>query len=175
MNQKDTSDWDIPMMVKLADAFIFSTQVVVQCVERPLPLQLLCVLVVNHAFASELYLKCLKLVQSKAPATGHDLEELFKEQSRESQAKIRAHYQSILREDPFCAALSEFLRSEGLNPDELLAFDAALEASKLAFQKARYTYEGSDKPDYVIGPLAFATRRVISELDQSIAPPLPTG
>ncbi len=175
MSQNAGPTSDPLVALKLADAFIFCTQTVVQVTERPLPFELLCALVVNHAFASELYFKCLKLVESKAELRGHNLKELFNGQSKTSQSKIKTNYAEILKTDGFCLEQAALIKSQWGNPEEFFDFEDALNASSDAFPEARYIHENKGLPTYIVGPLAFAIRRVISELDLAMAPPLMKG
>jgi hypothetical protein len=175
MSQNTSPTSDPLIALNMADAFIFCTQTVVQVTERPLPFELVCALVVNHAFASELYFKCLKLVESKTELHGHDLRNLFAGQSKTSQAKIKGNYAEIQNSDKFCLEQAALIKSQGGDPDDFFDFDRALDASRDAFAETRYIHEKKGLPNYIVAPLPFAIRRVISEIAPALAPPLTKG
>lgn len=81
--------------------------------------------IVNLAFASELYLKALYVLETGTTRQGHRLNVLFAGLSEAAQAEVRERYE---------------LRRDGISPD----FTADLKSFANAFVEWRYVYELGD-------------------------------
>lgn len=91
------------------------------------------------AFALELYFKCLIRIGRRSFEWEHDLVRLFNLIGRRNQAKIRRYFRQ--NSDDVRAYLQRVYQDSGRQmpkPD----FDYVLSASKDAFVKMRYIYEG---------------------------------
>jgi hypothetical protein len=94
--------------------------------------------VVCSAFALELFLKCLLILEHRKPR-GHDLRELFDSLSEDTRARIRNRFAPRLPEAQ--RMIKEIAVAQGIAPP-IVDFDGILDISKAAFVQTRYIYEG---------------------------------
>ena len=119
---------------------------------------------VLSAFAAELFLKCLLVLETgEAPPT-HRLDLLFKRLGHKRQRRIQELWEADGRPKliPFCRALN--LPSDLSN---------ALVKCGSAFENLRYYYEDPEKVVYYIGDFAFILMRAIVEIRPDWRPPEP--
>lgn len=100
------------------------------------------------SFSSELYLKCLVLVEGGNYGKDHDLKMLFERLTRDSQENIRKRY------EPKRAAEDARYAAANLPARPRTDFDYILEVSSKAFVKFRYAYEG------LVGPIGWGNRLI---------------
>jgi hypothetical protein len=123
---------------------------------------------VLSAFAAELFLKCLLIMESGAAPPTHRLDSLFKRVSHKRQRRIQELWETDGRPklQPLCRSLN--LPSDLSN---------ALAKCGSAFEKLRRYYEDPNKVVYYIGDFAWILMRVIVEIEPdwrpSDPPPLP--
>jgi hypothetical protein len=149
---------------RLAEAFRGSAQLISQLISLGLSDHFRFPCGVNHAFAMELYLKCLITIETGFTHPTHDLENLFNYLSSHTRKTIERYYDEIRAEDPLCIAFAQWLERHGENPEEHLRLKSALSKSAKAFEVLRYPYEGEEDHNYILGPLEIAARRIILEL-----------
>ena len=121
-------------------------------------------MVVNQAFAVELYFKSLILDQTGSPATGHGLVELFNKVDPATQADIHMKYDILRSEDP---TRSYWEAPKPAGAGRSLAFVDVLNDGDKAFQQWRYFHEyftGGAILSWFGGALAEATRLTILEI-----------
>jgi hypothetical protein len=119
---------------------------------------------VLSAFAAELFLKCLLVLEGAAVPSTHRLDVLFKRVSHKRQRKIQELWEVDGRPKliPFC-------RSHNLPSD----LSNALVKCGSAFENLRYYYEQPDKVVYYIGDFAWIVMRAIVELKPEWRPSEP--
>jgi hypothetical protein len=120
---------------------------------------------VLSAFAAELFLKCLLVLETGAAQPTHRLDVLFKRVSHKRQRKIQELWEADCRPKlmPLCRALN--LPSDLSN---------ALVKCGSAFENLRYYYEQPDKVAYYIGDFAWILMRVIVEIEPEWIPEEPS-
>jgi hypothetical protein len=122
------------------------------------------VLMANHAFALELYFKCLLFMDGKKPGKHHELEKHFNDLPPSSQDVIRKRYDEIVNADASLQAEYARLREAGEDPDQTYGFEKALRASSRTFERSRYPYDPAYKTHSYLGAsIAQAIRSVIVE------------
>jgi hypothetical protein len=119
---------------------------------------------VLSAFAAELYLKCLLVMQSGSAPPIHQLDKLFKQLNHKTQRRIQELWEADGRPKlmPFCTHL-------GLPSD----LSNALAKCGRAFENLRYYYEDPTRVVYYIGDFAWIVMRVIVEIKPEWKPPEP--
>lgn len=119
---------------------------------------------VNHAFAFEMYLKCLLVIEGKEVVYGHTLFKIFESLNPETQGKIIADYTKNVTYYP--------AYYEGAGKDKKTDFLSMLKQMPSAFTWLRYRYEKALKPwdgvHYELEPLINSVRVVILELSPGI-------
>jgi hypothetical protein len=125
----------------------------------------------NHAFAVELYLKCLILFDTGRMVRGHRITRLFAALIASRQRQIVDVYQRQIARDANVA----YLRSRGAN-DEEFKFDNVLARLDEAFVRIRYGFEGGI-PNFIQvgGGVCAAIRSVILEAQPDWREGLPDG
>jgi hypothetical protein len=119
------------------------------------------VLVANHSFALELFLKCLLVMDRQKVPHHHRLDDLFKGLLPSTRDMIRNCYMDILEKDPAKAEYAR-LRGVGEDPEKTFALDNALAASSRAFEYSRYPYDPSYRTHAYFGDwIAEAVRKVV--------------
>jgi len=112
---------------------------------------------VISAFASELYLKCLLLLDGKGAITGHNLKTLYNKLSPDTKAKIEAEYATMMQITASeIAELEKKLRRT--LPKDL---NTALTDCGLAFEQMRYIYEQPKGAAFYITHLPLVLHKVI--------------
>jgi hypothetical protein len=119
---------------------------------------------VLSAFAAELFLKCLLLLEGTNPPPTHRLDVLFKLFSHKRQRRIQELWEADGR-----PRLTGFCKSLNLPSD----LSNALAKCGSAFEKLRYYYEDPNKVVYYIGDFAWIMMRVIIEIKPEWTPPAP--
>jgi hypothetical protein len=124
--------------------------------------------IVAEAFACELYLKSLLVVEGKEP-WGHDLQDLFHALSHDSQNEIRRRANAEIDEQGryYTDGFAEIMRLQGQSPPppQDYSFDGVLARSKDAFKIFRYRAERAPEwSDWLAGPIMHATRERILDL-----------
>lgn len=117
-------------------------------------------IIVNLAFSLELYLKCLKIIETGSqPKKIHNLHNLYQSLSPGSKTKIENYYEEFIQSNPLAIAVkSEF-------KDIKLDIDTALSEADKAFIEWRYIYEFRPKGFSTgVGDAVKAVRRYILEL-----------
>lgn len=115
----------------------------------------------NLAFSIELFLKCLILIETQKPTTGHDLGVLYSKLSPNTQSKIESEFNKL------------YLNSAALKtlPDKAMklhTIQEVLETNSNTFEKYRYFYERGLKHgqgNMGLGEIAQALQIVISQID----------
>lgn len=113
--------------------------------------------VANHAFAIEMYFKCVSILEQNDFKKGHELVELFAFLLPHSQQKIKSYYNDYVSKN---SRINKLL-SEGrrLNTN----FEDVLQQASNAFVEHRYAPEGKQQT-FLAGDLAKALRKYILEL-----------
>lgn len=98
---------------------------------------------VTNAFASELFLKCLLILEGKAHlARGHDLHLLFKRLDGQTQKDIRARWDADAPRRVSSLAEAERLSGATIPRD----LDTSLAECGKAFERIRYIFEPASHP-----------------------------
>jgi hypothetical protein len=115
---------------------------------------------VISAFASELFLKCLKLIDGKGTSNSHKLAELFGDLSHDTQALIRAEWDTMLAvSEPMYQELERKHRVK--IPRDL---NTSLAECGEAFMKLRYIYELPKGSTFYITQLPLVLKNVVKKL-----------
>jgi hypothetical protein len=86
------------------------------------------------AFATEIYLKCLLLLETGSFQSGHDLRTLFDALDNQTKTEVRTRFDAHASSD---GLFEKLRRDRGWSMD----FDWCLDSSRKAFNKFRYLYE----------------------------------
>lgn len=124
-------------------------------------------LVVNSAFAVEVYLKCLLLVEGKGQVRGHKLRALFDTLDPAHRERIKTYYDEDVAAKPYVK------RIEAGIPDMKFEVEAVLDAAGDAFVDWRYLlYEerGYTRRYYGFEELGDSVERLILELNPGWRP-----
>jgi len=111
---------------------------------------------VNHAYAFELYLKCLMIIETGEYVEGHQLLELFKLVSDNSKANIENHFNSNY------AFIRRNMTYFGIF-DKPSIYDLLEEANK-AFIDFRYLFSRKNTPTYKLDGVIECVRHEIFRL-----------
>jgi hypothetical protein len=121
-------------------------------------------LVANLAFASELYLKCLIIIETKQQAImQRDLRKLFSMLPQKTREEIEKRCDAILTKPPqydLSNAPDHAKEAEAQRPKN---FRDALKAGKDAFKDWRYMYEGDAAPPFALLIFPDILRAIILE------------
>jgi HEPN domain-containing protein len=125
--------------------------------------------VMCSAFALELYLKCLILLETGKWIRTHDLKKLFMKLTTDSQIFLRD--QTTKKLDEINTRFTELEKSGEPRPVHHLTFDYALDKSKDAFTIYRYLFEQSAAPFgyWLLGPMLGAAKHRILALEPDFA------
>jgi hypothetical protein len=115
--------------------------------------------IVLSAFASELFLKCLLLIEGKGRHHGHDLHVLFKKLSKQTQERIESKWDFPTKHAD-AIAISERTSGQKMPTD----FNSALDRCGKAFKYMRYIYEDSLSTEFYLSDLPRMLHAVILEL-----------
>jgi hypothetical protein len=111
------------------------------------------------AFASELYLKCLLILETGRTPPTHHLKSLFRELTPQTRKKIEDGWNRVLPiRQPLWDAME---RTTGKKPPT--AFDDALTEGSRAFTELRYSHENEGNPTFLLGDLPPVLVNVIWE------------
>ena len=125
--------------------------------------QMIMARVTNHAFALELYLKCLIAIETNAkPPRGHNHKDLFNALTKRSQQRAESYYNEHMRCDPGTPGWIAEYRQQGMDPNDFLNLRVALSKAVGAFEMYRYAYE-RNLTSYMLGPLEPVVRQIILE------------
>lgn len=131
-----------------ADAFILAARKLTQ---PGVPdLQLVVAQIVNSSFASELYLKCIILIETGDVPRGHDLAKLFDKLKRETKDSIESKWNTERAKRS--AAFDEIDRRAGSPVTARTLLDALTKEGR-AFEIWRYGYEPRRLPNFSLGDL----------------------
>jgi hypothetical protein len=119
---------------------------------------------VLSAFAAELFLKCLLVLERGNALPIHRLDVLFKNLPHKRQRRIQEIWESDAR-----PKLRAFCLAKGLPSD----LSNALAKCGNAFENLRYYYEDPNKVRYYIGDFAWILMRAIVEIEPEWVPPDP--
>jgi hypothetical protein len=140
-----------------AEAFLEVCKVLIVALQNGRPILGLA-LATNAAFALEMYLKCLMLLEQGHARYGHDLHNLFHSLSQSTQSELTREHEKFVKSDPaYMARVSK----EGLptNLEELLRL------GRNAFTDFRYAHEQiPSKTDFALNPLTYCVRERILKL-----------
>lgn len=140
---------------------------------EPQPIGSPCVpVVVNNAFALELYLKAIVILEAGDVKPTHDLSVLFSLVSDNLREHIRDEYDRLLQ-TPFGHSYSEICL--GLYPvlNGSMSLDTVLPICRDAFAAWRYCHEGTSEGKFWLGgPITCAVRNVIRQLRPDWKPPV---
>lgn len=115
---------------------------------------------VNSAFASELFLKCLLILEGKSPPGTHDLETLFSSLNAAHKARIRALWKA--KQPGRERALATVERENGKTiPRDLVG---ALRDCANAFELIRYMHESPKKAKFYLTFFPIHVRDVIRQV-----------
>jgi hypothetical protein len=115
--------------------------------------------IVLSAFASELFLKCLLLIEGKGTHNTHDLHVLYKKLSKGTQALIKSKWDFPTRRAADIA-LTEKMSGQKMPTD----FESALSRGGKAFKYMRYIFEDPLSTDFFLADLPRMLQAVILEL-----------
>jgi hypothetical protein len=115
--------------------------------------------IVLSAFASELFLKCLLLIEGRGTSNSHDLHALYRKLSQKAQALIASKWDFPAKHAAQIALME--MHSGQKMPTDL---DSALARGKNAFIKMRYIYEDPLGADFFLADLPRILHAVILEL-----------
>lgn len=115
-------------------------------------------MLVNQAFATELYLKSLLDLDGKPNETGHALKGLFGRLSTEKQTRM------TLLHDTLCAACDNHQKMQQANPAVKMDLNWCLGQMNKAFVDFRYAYEDLQKMKAFVGYPYIAARKLVLEL-----------
>lgn len=103
-------------------------------------------IVLNAALCTELYLKCLLLLDKGGWTNGHDHVKLFNELSEAFQFNVRSFHEHYLKTDPEQIRRAEWNKDtiDGTPPPSL-DFDSQLAEKRDAFIYMRYWFENPDE------------------------------
>jgi hypothetical protein len=119
------------------------------------------------SFATELYLKCLFVLDSKTgPIEEHDWEILFNCLVPEIRNQIRDAFNRKVNADPVLSNLHV------INPEALktIDFDRSLKAAKNTFDKRRYLFEPMPQEEWFYTGFIREAVRAVTIMDLRIAP-----
>jgi hypothetical protein len=111
--------------------------------------------IVNITFATELFLKCICVIENGFFYRTHKLEQLFQYISQENQDKIIMYHDEIINCNPLNKGLSKAFGSEFLD------FKSMLKQSSNAFIEFRYKFGNSKFIPYNLNDASTAIRRLI--------------
>jgi HEPN domain-containing protein len=134
---------------------------------------------VNSALASELYMKCIILLETKKPAQGHHLGKLFSEISRDRQRFI----EDVWTNDVISRNAKYHERLEAVVGERIpVDLRTILADGGMAFVLFRYPYELSSLPNTGISDLPYALRPAVlhmkpewSQLGPALSPATPAN
>lgn len=119
---------------------------------------------VNHAYAFEIYLKCLLVIEGKDFSSSHVLKDLFNQLSIITKDKIISHYKSNVSYTP--AYFAKY------GHDKKIDFVSKLELIPQPFIGFRYKFDPNNKyrssEYYDLESLIFSVRAVIFELSPNL-------
>jgi hypothetical protein len=117
---------------------------------------------VTSVFATELYLKCLLLLDKGVETKDHNLRHLFDKLKPATRQKIQTHF---LRALPDLQAIYDRdWQALGFAQRPVVDFDFVLDGGKDAFKRFRYLHEGLTSADGWMGhEIGMCTRKVILE------------
>jgi len=107
-----------------------------------------------EAFAVELLLKCLLIIEKKDPPITHRLDKLFRQISHKKKRRLEELWEVQARPE-----LTEFAKADGL-PTNL---PNAIVRCRDAFDRLRYHYEEPNKSPFYLGRLPHLLKMVILE------------
>ena len=107
------------------------------------------------ALATELYFKCLHLIDRNSAAWGHEYRPIFDNLSSGMQQSIRYHYNLLLSTHPIVSHANKNL--PGFSP----SLDNVLDESHKVFDTSRYLFEGTGGPKFYWPLLRLAVRETI--------------
>ena len=149
-----------------ADAFNYAARKLTQ---PGVPsIHLLVAQVVNSSFASELYLKCIILIETGKVPRGHHLRKLFHRLKDESKQVIENEWNAEHAKKS--AALDEIDRRSG-SPVTPRNLKVALAGEGNAFEKWRYAHEPGPLSGFWLGNLPAILRRHILTIRPELQPP----
>jgi hypothetical protein len=138
-----------------AEAFLEICKVMVAALENGNFRILSLGLATNAAFALEMYLKCLLLLESGLAARGHDLYNLFHKLDQSTQSDLtKDHEEFLKRNQAFVAKAQE----TGLPTD----LEELLKLGRSAFTDFRYAHEQvPSETDFALNGLTYCVRQRI--------------
>lgn len=124
---------DPELMFRLAEAFVAGCVAMQEAVKAGNPNILPLVVATNVSFATESYLKCLRVIAVGEYLTGHDIEKLFDDLPDDLKNEIERRHALCERTHPLFTGV----KSIGLATD----LRSLLRVGKNSFQEFRYAYE----------------------------------
>ncbi|MFP5468765.1 MAG: HEPN domain-containing protein [Alphaproteobacteria bacterium] len=131
-----------------ANAFKLAAQKLTQ--PGPPNLLLMVAQIVNSSFSSELYLKCIIIIESGDSPHGHDLEKLFNQLKNETKNIIETRWNAERFQQ--WAILDEVDRLAG-GPVNARTLRVALAREGKSFESWRYAHEPGKLPNFSLGSL----------------------
>ena len=169
MVHKAMPAYDVPTMFRYADMLRWVVQTIVGNSPAPRPREWAWAVATNIALATEIYLKCLGIVDKGEAPWGHDIDDLVDALTPESMEAVRHFYSLVWQNDPDCRFFLEWERRWSADPEATFSFDAVLLKSAEAFTRLRYGYEGKES-ECLLLPLALAVRHRILMLRPDLEP-----
>jgi len=108
-----------------------------------------------NAFASELFIKCILLIEGKTPPPTHKLDVLFRQVGHKTKRNIEAIWDAQARPK---------LTHMSVNHGHPLDLPNAIVTCANSFERLRYHYEDPSKTFFYIGELPEILHRIILEI-----------
>jgi hypothetical protein len=123
---------------------------------------------VNSALALELFLKCLRTIESGGFSKGHEFDQQYYDLQKSTRDEIRQRHDKIEASAPFFATL----RKRGFKTD----LDSLLEMGRKTFVNFRYAFEPAavaQKTTWALDDFMFIVRDIILEKHHEWTPKYP--
>ncbi|MCJ2045577.1 hypothetical protein MKK58_13690 [Methylobacterium sp. J-078] len=160
---------DPEKIFRQGEAFLEAMTLLVRCARPANQAQLGAPIVVNSAFASEIFLKCLIRLESGQTARGHHLDALFARLHPATRQEIDALWrEGIVRKEQATLRIEAAM---GITIPRKL--QDCLAAGGRAFEATRYLYEGDGKVRFVLTDLPKMLHEVILARRPEWSQPLP--
>jgi hypothetical protein len=115
-------------------------------------------IVANHAFAIEMYFKCLAIIEKGHFLFGHKLADQYNFLDQVARDKIKTYYNDFVQNNP---TLERWKTQFSKLPN--MDLTSVLQQANKAFEEHRYMPEG-DHQTYLAGDVSKALRKYILEL-----------
>jgi hypothetical protein len=135
MSAGDPVSADPHLIFQAGEAFLNACRTLDKQAKSGNPYILESVMAVNSALALEVFLKCLRTIESGSFFKGHEFDEQFSDLPESTQNEIRRRHDKIEARSPFFTKM----RKEGFKTD----LDSLLKMEKKTFIHFRYAFENN--------------------------------